>query len=87
MQGSWKMKLEMPATTPRLAYCGPSSALRSGTPRMTAGRAAGGRAAGLPGPGRALRRPVLAWTCACALHAGRHPHPRPATHLLRSRLC
>jgi len=35
MSGSWKMKEEMPATTPRLEYCGPSSALSSGTPRMT----------------------------------------------------
>lgn len=34
------MKEEMPATTPRLAYDGPSSACSSGTPRMTAG---GGR--------------------------------------------
>lgn len=32
------MNEEMPATTPRLEYWGPSSALSSGTPRMTAGR-------------------------------------------------
>ena len=36
MTGSWKMKLEMPATTPRLAYFGPSSARSSGVPRITA---------------------------------------------------
>ena len=31
------MNDEMPATTPSCEYCGPSSALSRGTPRMTAG--------------------------------------------------
>lgn len=35
---TWKMKEEMPATTPRLEYLAPSKALSRGTPRMTAGR-------------------------------------------------